>query len=95
MCRILSDCIPIKGRKRIPYLVIATVLSLVPWIVLGLSACMRSSTRHLIVLLTAQNLGSAMADVVVDAMIAEAVRYERYVHLLSCFYFSKCINFKL
>ncbi|KAJ4726099.1 Folate-biopterin transporter like [Melia azedarach] len=74
---ILSDCIPIKGRKRIPYLVIATVLSLVPWIVLGLSACMRSSTRHLIVLLTAQNLGSAMADVVVDAMIAEAVRYER------------------
>ncbi|KAJ6293245.1 hypothetical protein OIU78_025269 [Salix suchowensis] len=40
---ILSDCIPIKGRKRIPYL----------------------------------NLGSAMADVVVDAMIAETVRSER------------------
>ncbi|CAN1318712.1 Probable folate-biopterin transporter 4 [Linum perenne] len=29
------------------------------------------------VLLTAQNLGSAMADVVVDAMIAEAVRFEK------------------
>ncbi|KAF2288745.1 hypothetical protein GH714_012212 [Hevea brasiliensis] len=28
-------------------------------------------------LLTVQNLGSAMADVVVDAMIAEAVRFER------------------
>lgn len=77
--RILSDCIPIKGRKRSPYLVIATVLSLVPWLVLGLNSSLRDSTWHLMVLLTAQNLGSAMADVVVDAMIAEAVRFERYV----------------
>ncbi|KAG4920888.1 hypothetical protein JHK84_049738 [Glycine max] len=69
---ILSDCIPIKGRKRIPYLVIATVLSLVPWLILGLISTLRDSTWHLMVLLTAQNLGSAMADVVVDAMIAEA-----------------------
>jgi hypothetical protein len=30
-----------------------------------------------------QNLGSAMADVVVDAMIAEAVRLERYVYMSS------------
>ncbi|KAH9803566.1 putative folate-biopterin transporter 4 [Citrus sinensis] len=74
---ILSDCIPIKGRKRIPYLVISTVLSLVPWLILGLNAFFRSSTWHLIVLLTAQNLGSAMADVVVDAMIAEAAKSER------------------
>ncbi|KAK3199617.1 hypothetical protein Dsin_023032 [Dipteronia sinensis] len=74
---ILSDCIPIKGRKRIPYIQIATVLSLVPWLILGLNAYMRSSTWHLIIFLTAQNLGSAMADVVVDAMIAEAVRSER------------------
>lgn len=75
-CRILSDCFPIKGRKRIPYLVIATVLSLVPWPVLGLNAFFRSSRWHISVLLTVQNLGSAMADVVVDAMIAEAVRFE-------------------
>ncbi|KAJ9153762.1 hypothetical protein P3X46_027170 [Hevea brasiliensis] len=74
---ILSDCIPIKGRKRIPYLVIATVLSLVPWPILGLNAFLRSSRWHLTVFLTVQNLGSAMADVVVDAMIAEAVRFER------------------
>lgn len=32
------------------------------------------------VFLFVQNLGSAMADVVIDAMIAEAVRSERYVH---------------
>lgn len=29
------------------------------------------------IFLTVQNLGSAMADVVIDAMIAEAVRHER------------------
>ncbi|KAK7861588.1 putative folate-biopterin transporter 4, partial [Quercus suber] len=74
---ILSDCIPIKGRKKIPYLVIATVLSLVPWLVLGLNSILRNSTRHLMIFLTVQNLGSAMADVVVDAMIDEAVRFER------------------
>ncbi|CAI0379906.1 unnamed protein product [Linum tenue] len=36
-----------------------------------------NSSWHLMVLLTAQNLGTAMADVVVDAMIAEAVRSEK------------------
>ncbi|XP_057981848.1 probable folate-biopterin transporter 4 [Malania oleifera] len=73
---ILSDCVPIKGRKRIPYLVIATLLSLLPWLILGSSTYLRSSRGHLTMFLTAQNLGSAMADVVVDAMIAEAVRFE-------------------
>ncbi|CAI8596571.1 unnamed protein product [Vicia faba] len=74
---ILSDCIPIKGSKRISYLVIATVLSLVPWFILGLSSTLRNSTWHLMVFLTVQNLGSAMADVVVDAMVAEAVRHDK------------------
>lgn len=36
-------------------------------------------------LLTVQNVGSATADVVIDAMIAEAVRFERYVHKMSIF----------
>jgi hypothetical protein len=70
-CRILSDCIPIKGRKRIPYLVIASLLSLLPWPILGLNSTLRSSQWHLTIVLTVQNLGSALADVVVDAMIAE------------------------
>ncbi|CAI0379982.1 unnamed protein product [Linum tenue] len=74
---IVSDCISIRGRKRIPYLIIATILSLVPWPILGLNATFRNSSWHLMVLLTAQNLGTAMADVVVDAMIAEAVRSEK------------------
>ncbi|KAM7495562.1 hypothetical protein LguiB_030171 [Lonicera macranthoides] len=74
---ILSDCIPIRGRKRIPYLVIATLLSLVPWLILGLNSPLRNSRVQLMVFLFVQNLGSAMADVVIDAMIAEAVRSER------------------
>lgn len=60
-----------------PYIQISTVLALVPWLVLGLNDELRSSTWHLTVFLTTQNLGSAMADVVVDGMIAEAVRHEK------------------
>ncbi|ESQ42972.1 hypothetical protein EUTSA_v10013383mg [Eutrema salsugineum] len=74
---IISDCIPIGGKKRTPYLVISTVLSLVPWLLLGLDSTSRSSSLYLMIFLTVQNLGSAMADVVVDAMIAEAVRLEK------------------
>lgn len=74
---ILSDCIPIKGRKRIPYLVISTILSFIPWLGLGQVSLLRNSKEPFMIFLTLQNLGSAMADVVVDAMIAEAVRSER------------------
>ncbi|KAL6543178.1 hypothetical protein OROHE_010698 [Orobanche hederae] len=74
---IVSDCIPIRGRKRIPYLVIATLLSLLPWLILSINVSSRSSKLSFMILLTVQNLGSAMADVVIDAMIAEAVRLER------------------
>ncbi|CAA6656571.1 unnamed protein product [Spirodela intermedia] len=74
---ILSDCIPIRGRKRVPYLIIATILSLFPWVVLGLISTLRNSHIWLTIFLCMQNFGSAMADVVIDAMIAEAVRSER------------------
>lgn len=74
---ILSDCIPIKGRKRIPYLGIATLLSLFPWLILGLQETIRNSRDQLMIFLLLQNLGSAMADVVIDAMIAEAARLEK------------------
>lgn len=74
---LISDCIPIKGRKRIPYLVLATLLSLFPWLILGISSFLRNSKVEFTILLLLQNIGSAMADVVIDAMIAEAVRSER------------------
>lgn len=37
------------------------------------------------IFLTVQNIGSAMADVVADAMIAETVRLERYAYSFSHF----------
>ncbi|KAJ6791994.1 putative folate-biopterin transporter 4 [Iris pallida] len=74
---ILSDCFPIRQKKRKPYLIIATILSLFPWLVLGLKTSLRSARNPLTFLLTLQNLGTAMADVVIDAMIAEAVRAEK------------------
>lgn len=74
---ILSDCFPIRQKKRKPYLIIATILSLFPWLVLGLKTSLRSARNPLTFFLTLQNLGAAMADVVIDAMIAEAVRAEK------------------
>ncbi|XP_024522735.1 probable folate-biopterin transporter 4 isoform X1 [Selaginella moellendorffii] len=74
---IFSDCVPIFGRRRIPYLVISSVLCFVPWLVLGAVEWSRSSYIYLTVLLTIQNFGAAMADVVVDAMVAEMARKER------------------
>uniref|UniRef100_A0A453EL88 Major facilitator superfamily (MFS) profile domain-containing protein n=2 Tax=Aegilops tauschii subsp. strangulata TaxID=200361 RepID=A0A453EL88_AEGTS len=71
---IVSDCIPIKQRKRVPYLIISSGLSLFPWLIIGLSEHLRSSSNLCMLMLIVQNLGSAMADVVIDAMIAEAVR---------------------
>ncbi|PWA91543.1 Biopterin transport-related protein BT1 [Artemisia annua] len=74
---IISDCIPVYGKKRVPYLVIATLLSLFPWVILGIQESARSSKRQLMIFLLMQNLGSAMSDVVIDAMIAEAARHEK------------------
>ncbi|VAH75455.1 unnamed protein product [Triticum turgidum subsp. durum] len=71
---IVSDCIPFKQRKRVPYLIISSGLSLFPWLIIGLSEYLRSSSNLFMLMLIVQNLGSAMADVVIDAMIAEAVR---------------------
>ncbi|KAI5062379.1 hypothetical protein GOP47_0022918 [Adiantum capillus-veneris] len=74
---ILSDCIPIKGSRRVSYLMISGTLSFIPWLLLGLFQTLRMSTFSMTGLLTLQNFGSAMADVVIDAMIAEAARKER------------------
>ncbi|KAI3753925.1 hypothetical protein L2E82_25990 [Cichorium intybus] len=74
---IISDCIPVNGRKRVPYLVIATLLSLFSWAILGLHESTRNSHHQFMIFLLLQNLGSAMADVVIDAMIAEATRREK------------------
>ncbi|KAJ7541838.1 hypothetical protein O6H91_10G079000 [Diphasiastrum complanatum] len=74
---ILSDCVPLGGRRRIPYLVISSVLCFLSWVILGLVHGSRESFLQLTMLLTLQNLGAAMADVVVDAMVAETAKKER------------------
>lgn len=73
--RILSDFVPINGSRRIPYLVLSSIFSFIPWVLLGV---FELSTVTMIGLLTIQNFGTAMADVVIDAMIAEAARKERF-----------------
>lgn len=68
-------------------MVMATIFSLFPWLVLGLATSTRSSSNFFTAFLTLQNVGSATADVVIDAMIAEAVRSELYVDLYGlCFF---------
>lgn len=74
---IVSDCIPIKGSRRISYLMISGVLSFIPWLLLGLYEPIRMSSLCMTGILVIQNVGTAMADVVIDAMIAEAARKER------------------
>ncbi|GAB2294590.1 hypothetical protein Dimus_028791 [Dionaea muscipula] len=76
---ILSDCIPIRGRRRIPYMVIATVLSLLPSLLFGLNASLRTLTLPLTIFLTLQNIGLSMAKLMVDIMLAEAVRFKRAI----------------
>lgn len=74
---ILSDCVPIKGSRRISYLMISGILSFISWLILGLCETIRMSSLYMTGLLVLQNFGTAMADVVIDAMIAEATRKER------------------
>ena len=82
--RILSDCIPINGSRRISYLILSSILSFIPWVLLGVFENMRMSAICMIGLLTLQNFGTAMADVVIDAMIAEAAREERFSKFPFC-----------
>ncbi|XP_054810558.1 probable folate-biopterin transporter 4 isoform X2 [Prosopis cineraria] len=74
---IMSDCIPIRGRKTnsLPSDCNCAFSSSMAYF--RLNSASRDSKWHLMIFLTVQNLGSAMADVVVDAMIAEAARYDR------------------
>ncbi|CAI5484189.1 unnamed protein product [Closterium sp. Yama58-4] len=77
---ILSDCVPIRGGRRIPYIIIANALSLLSWLALAFVPRLAASPTPFTLLLVLQNVGAAMADVVIDAMVAEAAKgdKERY-----------------
>lgn len=78
----MSDCIPKRGNSRLSYLIVSSILSCLPWIALAHMAPSRASYVYLAVLLTTQNIGAAMVDVVVDAMVAEAARANRFTLIL-------------
>jgi hypothetical protein len=70
---------------RVPHLIIAVALSFVPWFVLAhFVALTASSFAYLTVLLiTTQNVGAAMADIVMDTVAETAAHKERFLpHIL-------------
>ncbi|KAG0588569.1 hypothetical protein KC19_2G253100 [Ceratodon purpureus] len=73
----VSDFTPNRDRKRLSYLIVSSILSFLPWIALAQMAPSRASYVYLAVLLTTQNIGAAIVDVVVDAMVVEAARANR------------------
>eukprot|EP00898_Chlorokybus_atmophyticus_P002894 jgi/Chlat1/3605/Chrsp234S03576 len=74
---VLSDCLPIWGSRRISYIVIGAVLSAASWLALAVMPALRSSAAMLLLMLVLGNVGAALSDVVIDAMIAQATRSER------------------
>ncbi|CAI5979372.1 unnamed protein product [Closterium sp. NIES-65] len=77
LCRILSDCVPIRGGHRIPYTIITNALSLLSLLALTFVPSLAASAAPFTLLLVLQNVGAAMADVVIDAMVAEAAKGEK------------------
>lgn len=82
---LVSDAVPIRGQHRKPYLVLAAAVGLAAWSGLALLAAPGAAAASLppltaMALLTAllllSNLSTALSDVVVDAMVAEAAARE-------------------
>lgn len=74
---IFSDTVYIYGDRRVPYLIISSILSTLAWGTMALFRSVLLSSVSFTALLTCQNIGSALADVVVDAMVAETTKQER------------------
>ncbi|KAG0560668.1 hypothetical protein KC19_9G003700 [Ceratodon purpureus] len=71
---IISDSVYIKGAHRVPYLVIAGALQLFSWTAIAVHSGASSTAAVLTIFLTITNIGAAIAEVVNDAMIAEAAK---------------------
>lgn len=64
----ISDGVPIAGRRRKPYVMLASLLSAASWLVLSMAP---SEKFFLFGLAILGNVGFAMTDVVTDAVIVE------------------------
>ena len=79
---ITSDCVPIHGRRRKPYILLAAMLGTASWATLAIQVdegragggLAIVSRRRLLLCMTLGNLSTALSDVVVDAMVAEKSR---------------------
>ena len=67
----------INGARRLPYILLSNILSLASWLALAFVPQLVEDTRSLTLLLVMQNVGAAMADVVIDAMVAESAKGSR------------------
>jgi hypothetical protein len=70
---LISDCLPIYGRHRKPYLLLSGAVGVVGWLVLT-AAPLSTSLAATMLLFT--NLSTAFADVIVDAMVAAKARQD-------------------
>src|SRR5262245_60532046 len=69
---LLSDLVPIAGRRRVPYLVMGCALAAVS--ALAINALDRVDPSDLVLLLGAMALGFAFIDVLADALMVEKGR---------------------
>ncbi|KAI5058226.1 hypothetical protein GOP47_0026396 [Adiantum capillus-veneris] len=82
---IISDAIYIRGAHRIPYLVIGGCLQAICWGIIALLPKGGSSVITVAALLALTNLGSSMADVANDALVAECAKKKKSTGELQSF----------
>ncbi|KMZ71556.1 putative folate-biopterin transporter 2 [Zostera marina] len=66
---LLTDVLPVAGYKRRPYFVLAGILGVVPFLIISL--CKKLHVVFALIMLTAGSAGVAIADVTIDACVAE------------------------
>eukprot|EP00246_Nothoceros_aenigmaticus_P004361 TRINITY_DN15875_c0_g1_i1.p1 TRINITY_DN15875_c0_g1~~TRINITY_DN15875_c0_g1_i1.p1 ORF type:complete len:983 (+),score=127.90 TRINITY_DN15875_c0_g1_i1:847-3795(+) len=69
---IMSDALYIRGCHRVPYLAVAAFLQALSWGFIVLNPGSTASLGVLTALLTMSNMGAAIAEVMNDALVAEA-----------------------
>lgn len=65
-----------------PYIILANLMSFLPWVLMAAVPAVTASASVLTTMLVVQNIGAAMADVVVDAMVAESTNKDRCADFL-------------
>ncbi|KAG8068957.1 hypothetical protein GUJ93_ZPchr0005g15910 [Zizania palustris] len=67
---LISDAVPIRGYRRLPYVAIGALLQAISWLAIAL--CPAISLPVLTILLLLSNFGASICEVANDAIVAEA-----------------------